>query len=76
MEIDNHADTTVLGANFFPIHDFGRLVDVSGLDASAGSVECSTIYGTIAYVHPISGQVYMLVYHQDIHCPRLTSHLM
>ena len=39
MEIDDHADTTVLGSNFLPIHDFGRLVGVSGWDASAGSVE-------------------------------------
>ena len=76
MEIDNYEDTAVLGANCLPIHDFGILADVSGRDASAGSVECPTISGAIAYHHQISEQVYMLVYHQAIHCPRLTSHLM
>ena len=76
MEIDNHADTTVLGSNCLSIQNFGRSVDVAGWDASAGSIECPTIYGFIAYDNPISGKVYMLIYHQAIHCPRLTSHLM
>ena len=61
----------VLGSNFLPIHDFERLVDVSGWDGSAGSVECPTISGSTVYDHPISGKVYMLVYHQAIHCPIL-----
>ena len=49
MEIDNHADTTVLGKNCLPVHDFERPVDVSGWDSSAGSVECPTISGAVAY---------------------------
>ena len=51
-------------------------MDVSGWDAISGSVECSTISRSIAYNHPITGKLYMLVYHQAIYCPRLTSHLM
>ena len=51
-------------------------MDVSGWDVCAGSVECTTISGVIAYYHPISGKVYMLVYHQAIQCTRLTSHMM
>ena len=54
MEIDNHADTTVLGSHFLPVHYFERLVDVSGWDVSAGCVECPTIYGAISYNHPTS----------------------
>ena len=76
MDIDNHADTMVLGTNFLPIYDYGRSVDVYGWDVSAGSFECPTISGAIAYDHPISGKLYMLVYNQTIHCPRFTSHLM
>ena len=45
--IDNHEDTTLLGSNLLPIHDFERLVDVSGWDLSAGSVECPKISGAI-----------------------------
>ena len=51
MEIENHADTTMLGSNCRPIHDFGTPVDISGWDPSAGSVECPTIYGSIEYDH-------------------------
>ena len=76
MEIYNHADTTLLGSNCLPINYFGRSVDVSGWDTSAGIVEFPTISGAISYDHPTSRQFYMLVYYQDIHCPRLTSHLM
>ena len=76
MEIDNHADTTVLGRNCLSIHDYNRPVDVSGWDASQGSVECPTISGAVAYDHPITGQVYILVYHQAIHCKSLENHLM
>ena len=30
MEVDNHADTTVLGIYCLPVHDFRIPVDVSG----------------------------------------------
>ena len=45
MEINNHADTTVLGSNGLPIHDLERLVDVFGWYVSVVSVECPTISG-------------------------------
>ena len=38
MGIDNHTDTTVIGSNCVPIHDFGISVDVSGWEASSESV--------------------------------------
>ena len=76
MDIDNNTDTTVLGSNCLPVHDFERSVYVSGWDVISGSVECPTISVAIAYEHPISGKVYMLVYHQAIHCPILENHLM
>ena len=47
MEINNHADTTVLGSNCLPIHHFEISVDVSGWYASSGSVKCPTISGVI-----------------------------
>ena len=57
LEIDSHADITVLGSNCLPIHDFGRSLDVSGLDTNAGSVDFPTIYRAIEYYHQTSGQV-------------------
>ena len=76
MEIDNHVDTTVLGSNCLQMNYFERLVDISRWDTSSGSVDCPTKSGAIEHDHPISGQVYMLVYHQTTHCPILESHLM
>ena len=61
IEIDDCADMTVLRSNFLPIHNVEIYVDVSGWDASSGSVECPTISGDISYHYPISGQFYMLV---------------
>ena len=60
--------------NCLPIHYFDRSVDVSS--ASAVSVNCPAIYGAVAYDHTISGKLYMVVYHQSIHCPRLKNRLM
>ena len=76
MEIDNHADMTVLGPNCIPVHYFERYVDVSEWYRSDEMFECPTISGAIAYGRRISGQVYMLVYHQVIHRERLANHLM
>ena len=76
MEIDNNADTAVVGLICLPVHYFERSVELSGWDASAGSVECPAIFGAIAYDHLISRKVYMLVYHQVIHCARLANSLM
>ena len=45
-------------------------------DAFAGRVECPTFSGAMVCYHAIRGQVYMLVYHKDIHCPILANHLM
>ena len=76
MEIDNNADTAVVGLICLPVHYFERSVELSGWDASAGSVECPAIFGAIAYDHLISRKVYMLVYHQVIHCARLANSLI
>ena len=66
----------MLGSNCLPIHGFERSVYVSEWDSSYGSVECPNISGAITYDHTISRKVYMLVYHQSIHCARLSNKLM
>ena len=76
MYINNHADNTVLGSNFIPVHYFEISVDLFGWDASSRIVECHTISGDISYDHPISGQVYMFMYHIVINCPKLENHLV
>ena len=74
MEIDIYADTTVSGIYCLPAHDFRRQVDVSGYDSVARNIECPTISGALAYDHPITVKIYMLVYHQAIQCKSLTKY--
>ena len=67
MELDTHADTTVLGRNCLLSHDFDKTVSVTGWDASAGATKCRTVSGVVAYNHPVTGQAYMLVFYQAIY---------
>ena len=59
MELDNHADTTVLGRECLPFIDYEQPVDVVGYNPSLGSQQCPTISGAVAYDHPVTGQVYI-----------------
>ncbi len=76
MELDTHANTTVLGKHCLVTQDFNRPVDVSGLDSTLGTIECSTITGVVAYNHTIMGQTYMLVFHQAIYSELMDNHLI
>jgi hypothetical protein len=76
MDLDTHADNTVLGSGCLLIHDSGCRVDVSGFSKALGSVELPIIMGAIAYDHPITGKVYILVFHQAIHCRLMDNHLI
>ena len=76
MELDTHADTTVLGKNCLLIQDFGKSVSVSGWNASAGSTECPTVTGVVAYDHPYTGVTYMLIWHQAIYLDTMDNHLI
>ena len=42
MELDTHADNTVLGNCCLLIHDTGRKVDVPGFSTALGSIESHT----------------------------------
>ena len=56
MELDTHANTTVLGKNCLIIQDFNQTVAVSGWDTSTGTTNCLTAMRLDAYDHPVSGQ--------------------
>ena len=71
-----HANTTVLGRNCLLIQDFDKTVSVTGWDASAGATECRTVSGVVAYDHPVTGQAYMLVFHQAINLESMDNHLI
>ena len=77
-ELDNHADTCVVGlGTALLIHDFDRPVRVHGYKEDVGTVNnCRTVSAVVAYNHPQSGEVYMLVLHQAILIEQMTSNLL
>jgi hypothetical protein len=75
-DLDMHTDNTVLGKGCLLIHDTGRRVDVSGFEASLGSLTLPIITGAVAYGHSVTSKVYILVFHQAIHCCSTANHLL
>jgi hypothetical protein len=76
-EIDNHADTCVLGNDCVILQDFERTVNVVGYDDSQGVREgCRTVTGAVAYDDPMSGEVIIIVIHQAIHIPTMSHNLL
>jgi len=76
MDLNTHADNTVLGDCCLLIHDTGRMVDVSGFSSALGSIELPIVLGAVTYDHPITGKVYILVFHQAIYCHQMDNHLI
>jgi hypothetical protein len=64
-ELDNNADTCVVGEDTaLIIHDFERPVRVFGYDDDVGPASnCKTVSAVVAYDHPETGEVYMIVIH-------------
>ena len=67
MQLDTHADTTVLGRHCLVVQDFNLPVGVPGWDSTLRTIECPTITGVVAYDHPTTGKTYMLVFNQAIY---------
>ena len=77
-ELDNHADTCVVGTKTaLLIHDYNRPVQVHGYDEGVGEIEaCRTVSAVIAYDHPESGDTYMLVLHKAILITQMENNLL
>jgi hypothetical protein len=67
LELDSHADTTVLGGGALIIQSYNHPVDVVGYDLQQGLQTFEMVSGIVAFDHPRDGQVYHLVFHQAIH---------
>ena len=76
MDIENNADTTVLGSKCLVIHDFNRPVVVSSYEPTSGIQECIKITGDTTNDQLVTGQTYMLVGNQAINCKNLNNHLL
>ena len=76
MDLDTHANNTVLGNSCLLIHDTGRKVDVSGFSTALGLIEFPIVSGAVAPDHPTTNKVYILVFHQAIYCYQMDNHLI
>jgi hypothetical protein len=76
LELDSHANTTVLGAGALIIQSYDQPVEVVGYDPQQGLQTFEMVSGILAFDHPRDGQVYHLVFHQAIHMPQLDHHLL
>jgi hypothetical protein len=77
-ELDSHADTCVVGEETaLVIHDYEQPVRVFGYDESIGqATNYKTVSAVIAYVHPETGETYMLTIHQAILIPQMKANLL
>lgn len=77
-ELDNHADTCVVGKHSLILNDFDRPVNVTGYDESQGTVahNMRTVTAAVAYDDPYTGKVVIIVIHQAILIPHLNVNLI
>ena len=76
VDLNTHADNTVLGGGCLLIHDTRHRVDVSGFAAMLGSIELPIVTAAVTYYHSITGKVYILVFHQAIQCHSMENYLL
>ena len=76
MELDTHADTTMLGKHCLVVQDFNQLFNVLGWDSTLGTIECPTVTGVVAYYHPTTGQIFILVFNQAIYAEAVENQLI
>jgi hypothetical protein len=76
LELDSHADTTVLGGDALIFQNYDRPVEVLGYNPTMGARTYQTVSGALAFDHPMTGQTYLLVFHQAISMPQLDHHLL
>ena len=76
-ELDSHADTCVIGNQTARvIADHNTLVDVHGYDGHRRNEGCRTVSTVVAYDHPETGKVFMLILHQAILIPHMKTNLL
>ena len=67
-EIDNHADTICVGANWIPLHYTGQVVDVGAyLPSYAPEPNIPIATAATAYDHPVTGDTFVLVVNQALY---------
>ena len=67
-ETDSNADTCCLGKNFLVVNVMTRMADVYAYDKSIAPIEnVPTLSGATAYDDPVTGETYILVFHESLY---------
>ena len=77
LELDSHADGGVFGKHCRVINDTGIRVSVDGFDPVHMQVNGIPIVTVaVAYDCPTTGHTFILFFHQSLHVPTMTKHLV
>jgi hypothetical protein len=76
LELDSHADTSILSRHALIILYYNRPVFVVGYDESLGTHVYQTVSGVVAYTDPTTRKMLHLVINQAIHIPHLDHYLL
>ena len=76
LELDYHADISILGGGALVVADFNKPVNDQGYNPSLETKTYRTITGSVGYCDPTNGSNYHLVIHQGIFIPDLDHHLL
>ena len=76
-ELDYQVNTCFVGKNALIVHDYDRVVNVTGYDPNQPAAQSLRILiAALAYDDPKSGEVIVLVLHQAISIPHLNHNLV
>ena len=75
VELGSYADTIVLGKEYMEIYNYNRPVKVPVWNPKDREMLCHRISGLVAYDHPQTWQVYLLILNQCIYADHLDHHI-
>ena len=73
--LDCHIDIFVVREHCLVVHDYDHPVNMSGYDPHSGAKKYRTVSAAVAWTHPQTGQMHMLMINQAGHVPYLQTHL-
>jgi hypothetical protein len=76
LELDSHANTSILGWHALIILDYNRPVSIVGYDESFRTHVYQTVSRVVAYTDPKTGRMLHLVMNQAIHTAHRDHHLL
>ncbi len=76
VELDSHADTSVVGSNVLVVHDHECYVDVYGYDSKSRHKNVTTMDAAVAFDNPHTGDMSVLLINQAILIPSMKNILL